>query len=73
VPTYDYVCEDCGEAFEIRASIAAYSEGLNATCSACESGNVMRTFEAVTVLTSSRGETKATCSRAGRCPPNCSC
>ena len=70
-----YVCEDCGEAFEIRASISAYSEGLNPTCTACESTKVARTFESVTVLTSSRSGTASgsSCPSSGRCPPGCSC
>jgi putative FmdB family regulatory protein len=59
VPAYDYVCQDCGETFEIRASIAAYSEGLSPRCKRCGSENVARSFSAVSVVTGSRSAARA--------------
>jgi putative FmdB family regulatory protein len=55
VPAYDYVCQDCGERFEVRMSISAYSAGAAATCEACGSASVARAFTAVNVLTGGRG------------------
>lgn len=55
MPAYDYVCQDCGERFEVRMSIAAYSEGAKTTCEACGSSRVVRAFTAVNVLTGGRG------------------
>ncbi|UCG87135.1 MAG: zinc ribbon domain-containing protein [Gemmatimonadota bacterium] len=55
MPTYDYKCQDCGHAFDIRASMAAYSEGLAAQCPECGSHNAVRGFSAVNVLAGSRG------------------
>jgi putative FmdB family regulatory protein len=55
VPTYDYKCEDCGKAFDVRASIAAYTEGLKPRCPECGSQNAVRGFSVVNVLSGSRG------------------
>ncbi len=55
MPAYDYVCSDCGTRFEVRMSMAAYSEGAKPTCEACGSTRVERTFTAVGVLTGGRG------------------
>jgi putative FmdB family regulatory protein len=55
VPAYDYSCDACGAAFEVRMSIAAYSAGEKPACEACGSSRVTRTFTAVNVLTAGRG------------------
>ena len=63
MPTYDYTCQDCGKKFDIRASIAAYSDGLRPPCPECGSTNAVRGFTAVNVLTgtgSSGGSTRST-------------
>ncbi|UCG87184.1 MAG: zinc ribbon domain-containing protein [Gemmatimonadota bacterium] len=74
MPSYDYVCRECDESFEIRATISEYSAGLKPRCPGCGSRKTERSFSSVTVLTSSRGSTgpKKACS-LGCCPPNCSC
>lgn len=54
MPAYDYVCQDCGERFDVRMSIAAYSAGGAPPCEACGSRRVERAFTAVTVLTGGR-------------------
>ena len=53
MPTYDYVCQDCGQRFDVRMSISAYSAGAKPSCSSCGSANVERGF--TNVLTGSRG------------------
>jgi putative FmdB family regulatory protein len=55
VPAYDYTCRQCGERFEVRMSIAAYSEGAQPACETCGSTDVVRTFTTVNVLTAGRG------------------
>jgi putative FmdB family regulatory protein len=54
MPAYDYRCQDCGTAFEVRMSISAYSNGEHPPCSNCGSTEVARTFGAVNVLTGGR-------------------
>ncbi len=54
MPAYDYVCQDCGETFEIRMSISAYSEGIAPPCTSCGSARVARSFGTVNVLTGGR-------------------
>ena len=63
MPRYDYVCQDCGEAFEIRASMSAYSEGLSPECPKCGSQDTARVFGSVNVLTGGSSGTKS----AGGC------
>ncbi|KPK08828.1 MAG: hypothetical protein AMS20_01445 [Gemmatimonas sp. SG8_28] len=64
MPAYDYSCQDCGNRFEIRMSISAYSEGVRPPCSACGSEQVARAFGAVNVLTGGR-------SSSGGFSPSC--
>jgi putative FmdB family regulatory protein len=66
VPTYDYRCQDCGKPFDVRASMAAYSEGLTPRCPDCGSENAVRGFSAVNVLTGSHGSTYP----SGGCGPS---
>jgi putative FmdB family regulatory protein len=66
MPRYDYVCNECDTPFEVRASMAAYSEGLTPSCPNCGSQDTDRTFTAVNVLTSTPGS--ATSSRG--CSPS---
>ncbi len=68
MPAYDYVCQDCGEHFEVRMSMAAYSEGAKPPCEKCGSTKVSRAFTAVNVLTTARGgggSSAASCGTGG--------
>ena len=65
MPTYEYNCEDCKKPFDIRASIAEYSEGLSPKCPACGSDQVVRGFSVVNVLTA----LKESFSRSAGCGP----
>jgi putative FmdB family regulatory protein len=67
VPRYDYVCRDCGNSFDIRMSISAYSEGAAPSCPECGSDNATRSFAAVNVLTGSRSAGGAA---SGACGPS---
>jgi len=68
VPAYDYSCGECGAAFEVRMSIAAYSAGEKTACEACGSAHVTRTFTSVNVLTAGRGSSGST--RSAGCGPS---
>ncbi|MBM3334551.1 zinc ribbon domain-containing protein [Candidatus Sumerlaeota bacterium] len=54
MPVYEYRCEDCGKKFQIIATIAKYSAGLDATCPKCQSSKVGRIIGRPTVLGASR-------------------
>lgn len=71
MPTYDYVCQDCGKPFEIRASISGYSKGVTPRCPDCGSPKAIRTFTSINVLTS-RGDTGGPAAGCGPLPgPGC--
>ncbi len=55
MPAYDYVCQQCGEKFEVRMSISAYSSGDKPPCESCGSTDVERAYTAVNVLFGGRG------------------
>ncbi len=52
MPTYDYVCQDCGQVFSLQASVSEYSKGLQPTCPYCGSKKVVRTFSSIHVMSS---------------------
>jgi putative FmdB family regulatory protein len=67
VPSYAYVCQDCGSPFTIRVSIAEYSKGVRPRCTECGSTNAVRSLGTVNVLTGSRatGGGGAACGPSG--------
>lgn len=69
--TYEYVCQDCGKPFEVRATIADYSKGLKPQCTHCGSKKTIRAFTSVNVLTADRsgGPVRAACGPNAR--PGC--
>tara|TARA_B100001989_G_C24333081_1_gene361058 strand:- start:383 stop:607 length:225 start_codon:yes stop_codon:yes gene_type:complete len=45
MPTYDFICEKCGNAFEIKVSIDQYDRDKKQNCPKCGiSDNVRRSF-----------------------------
>jgi putative FmdB family regulatory protein len=67
MPTYDYVCQHCGRSFELRLSMAQYSESKTPRCPQCASPSVTRPFAPVNVVTGSRsgGGPAPSCDPAG--------
>ncbi len=65
MPAYDFVCQDCGARFEVRMSIAAYSEGPRTACERCGSTSVERAFTTVNVLVGGRAGTSSSGSSCG--------
>ncbi|HKJ01213.1 MAG TPA: zinc ribbon domain-containing protein [Longimicrobiales bacterium] len=54
MPSYDFVCRDCGAPFEVRLSMSAYEAGEGRICTRCGSTEVERAFTAVNVLAGGR-------------------
>lgn len=50
MPVYEYVCKDCGERMEVRASVAEYSEGLRVQCAKCGSVNLVRILSSIGIV-----------------------
>lgn len=44
MPTYEYVCTECEEKVEIRATIAEKERGLKPSCPKCGSKKVAQVF-----------------------------
>ena len=53
MPTYEYRCEECGEMFEQRESIAEH-EAVNPKCPKCGSEKVVRAFSPFYAKTSKK-------------------
>ncbi len=53
MPSYDFVCQDCGASFEVRLSMSAYSAGEGRVCPKCASERVDRAFTTVNVIAGS--------------------
>jgi putative FmdB family regulatory protein len=47
MPTYDYECQDCGHAFEVRASISQKVAGLHPECPKCHGQDARQAFRSV--------------------------
>jgi putative FmdB family regulatory protein len=54
MPSYDFVCQDCGNPYEVRISMSAYSAGEGRQCPTCGSAKVERAFTGVNVIAGSR-------------------
>ena len=54
MPSYDFVCQDCRDPYEVRISMSDYSAGEGRQCPGCGSTNVERTFTGVNVIAGSR-------------------
>lgn len=54
MPFYDFQCKDCGEAFEVRATIKEKEAGLESVCPKCGSHEVRQMLTAARMLHSSK-------------------
>ena len=50
MPSYDFLCQECGTTFEVRLSMSAYADGKGRACTACGSTRVERAYTAVNVI-----------------------
>lgn len=55
MPTYEYVCSECMEKTEVRASISEKGKGLKLTCPKCGSKKMAQVFGSFAVMGSSKG------------------
>ncbi|OIP27273.1 MAG: hypothetical protein CO103_06030 [Chloroflexi bacterium CG_4_9_14_3_um_filter_45_9] len=53
MPTYEYVCLECQEKAEIRATISEKEKGLKVTCPKCGSNNMIQVFGNFMVMSTS--------------------
>jgi putative FmdB family regulatory protein len=44
---YNFICNKCGEAFEIQASVSEISKGLKISCPKCTSNDVRRDYSTI--------------------------
>ena len=56
MPTYEYQCQQCAAPFEVRQSIAQYSEGKTTSCPRCGSSDVVRRISPVSVAVGDRSD-----------------
>ena len=62
MPSYDYYCQKCERAFEVRKPLAEYSATDKPACPKCGSRDVIRTFSPLHVMSSrSRGSAPPGC------------
>lgn len=60
--TYEYRCNACGNTYEVRATVAEKSRGLQLRCPACGAVVATQVYTSLNVLTRSGG---------GGVPPAC--
>lgn len=53
MPSYDFICKDCGHRFTIMMSVADY-EKHSSECPKCNSRNIRRTISPFSVITSKK-------------------
>lgn len=73
MPTYEYVCLDCGAGTEVRATVAEKAHGLAPRCGACEGAALRRAFTAVAVVGRQAGAAAPAPSGGGCCGGACGC
>jgi putative FmdB family regulatory protein len=61
MPTYEYVCTECGEKINIRATIAEKEKGLKVTCLKCGGMKMAQVFGNFMVMGSSKTGNKSSC------------
>jgi len=67
MPTYEYVCSDCGEKFEIGMSLAEKESGKKPSCPKCKSEKVVQVLGKVNVI----GGKRESSSPPPTCGPSC--
>ncbi len=60
MPVYEYICKNCGEPMEVRASVAEYSTGLRLHCAKCGSEKLARILTSIGIV-SGRAQRRPIC------------
>ena len=55
MPTYEYICLECREKTEVRATISEKEMGLKITCSKCGGNKMVQVFGNFAVIATSKG------------------
>ena len=61
MPLYDYQCKDCGQIFEVQATIKEKMDGLQLTCPKCGNHEARQLLTAGLVLRSDRETAAPAC------------
>lgn len=61
MPTYEYVCTECGARTEVRATVSEKEKGLTVTCPQCGSQKMTQVFGEFMMIGSSKGQTSPSC------------
>jgi len=59
MPTYEYICIECQEKTEVRATISEKERGLKVTCPKCGSKKMAQIFGVFMVMGSSSSKNNA--------------
>lgn len=70
MPTYEYVCTDCKEKFDVFATLSQKEKGLEPTCPKCQSTNAIQVFSSIAVFSRGSGGGSSSSSMPG-CGPIC--
>lgn len=54
MPTYEYICKDCGKKFLVVMTISEHEENPKPACEHCGSKNVEQLISAAMVVTSKK-------------------
>ncbi len=61
MPLYSFQCDNCGNVFDIRASIKEHEAGLAPTCPTCDSSEVRQLIVAVMMIYSTKNTPSGSC------------
>ncbi|MDZ7261052.1 MAG: zinc ribbon domain-containing protein [candidate division KSB1 bacterium] len=70
MPTYEYGCIDCGEKFDVFASISQKERGLKPGCPKCGGTQTVQLFRSINFVKSNGSSPDAAFRTAGGCGPN---
>jgi putative FmdB family regulatory protein len=74
MPSYEFVCTDCGSRLEVHATMTEKAAGLAPQCLHCEDGGrVRRVFSAVALVGGHRLSSGAVSPGGGCCGGSCGC
>ena len=67
MPTYEFACTDCGEKFEVRASMSEKDKGLKPACPTCGSTSATPLLSRPSINTGGKATSSSCCSGPGCC------
>lgn len=61
MPIYEYICLDCKEKIEVKATLAEKEKGLKVVCPACRSKKTARIFGSISLISGGGGKSVPAC------------